>query len=249
MATLSPTTSIHGPLTGQSGRGGQPPQRDGGGNGNGGNGSSPNYFHRLRRARLGLIVVMVPIIMLFVSFTSAYVVRQGMPTFNERTGQMVRDWIQVNLPVGLLMVNTLLLLISSVTMELARRQVARRLALAPAAAIPGVSIGRERSLPWLGATIVLGVGFLVGQWLAWGELQNRGFYLASNPSSSFVYLLTATHAIHLMGGLIALAYAGATSLLNRPIEVRRIVIDVAAWYWHFMAALWIYVFALMAFMR
>jgi len=52
-----------------------------------------------------------------------------------------------------------------------------------------------------------------------------------------------------MGGIVALFWAGFTSLLHRPIEGRRIVVDVAAWYWHFMGVLWIYVFALLAFAR
>jgi len=98
-------------------------------------------------------------------------------------------------------------------------------------------------------TVVLGFGFLVGQWLAWSELKGRGFLVSTNPDSSFVYLLTAAHAVHLAGGIIALLWASASSLLHRPIEGRRIVVDVAAWYWHFMAVLWIYVFALLAFAR
>jgi cytochrome c oxidase subunit 3 len=134
-------------------------------------------------------------------------------------------------------------------MELARRQITRQVALAPVQSIPGVSIGEERSFPWLGATVVLGFGFLAGQWMAWRQLADRGFYLATSPSSSFVYLLTAAHAVHLAGGLLVLLYAGATSLLHKPVEARRIVVDVAAWYWHFLALLWIYIFALLEFAR
>jgi cytochrome c oxidase subunit 3 len=148
-----------------------------------------------------------------------------------------------------LLVNTLLLLVSSITVELARRQITRQVALAPVQSIPGVSIGPERSVPWLGATVVLGFAFLAGQWMAWRQLADRGFYIATSASSSFVYLLTAAHAVHLAGGLLVLLYAGATSLLHKPVEARRIVVDVAAWYWHFMALLWIYIFALLEFMR
>jgi cytochrome c oxidase subunit 3 len=203
----------------------------------------------LRRARLGLAVALTPIVMLFVSFTSAYIVRQGLPTLDEPTGTYIRDWLQVNLPIALLLVNTFLLLVSSITMELARRQTTRQAALAPVRSIPGILIGDERRFPWLYATVVLGLGFLMGQWMAWRELANRGFYLATSASSSFVYLLTGAHAIHLAGGVLALLYATAASLLNQPVEVRRIVVDVTAWYWHFMALLWIYVFALMWFAR
>ena len=220
----------------------------GGGGDHGGNGS-PDYGQRLRRTRLGLMVGMVAIAMLFVSFTSVYVVRRGLPTLDDRTGTYVRDWMPVNLPTGLLLVNTLLLVLSSLTAELARRQITRQAALAPVQSIPGVSVGKERNFPWLGATVGLGLAFLTGQWMAWRELADRGFYLATSASSSLVYLLTATHAVHLAGGLLVLLYAVATSLLHRPVEGRRIVVDVTAWYWHFMALIWLYIFALLEFVR
>ena len=246
MSTLSPT--ITDLKTGQGGRGLQPPTSFGGGD-DGQGSTGPNYGERLRRARLGLAVAITPIVMLFVSFTSAYIVRKGLPTLDETTGNYVRDWLSVNLPWTLLVVNTLILMASSITMELARRQITRQAALAPVRSIPGVSVGEERSFPWLNLTTVLGLSFLVGQWLAWQELQNRGFYLATSTSSSFVYLLTGMHALHLIGGIIALMYAAIISWLHRPVEVRRIVVDVSAWYWHFMAILWIYIFALMGFAR
>jgi len=153
------------------------------------------------------------------------------------------------LPWVLLGINTVLLLISSLTMEFARREIKRRVALAPLESMPGISLGEEKSFPWLGLTVLLGLGFLVGQWLAWGELKARGFFVDTNPNSSFVYLLTAAHAVHLAGGIVALIWASVTSLLDRPIEGRRIVVDVTAWYWHFMAVLWIYVFGLLAVAR
>jgi cytochrome c oxidase subunit 3 len=209
----------------------------------------PNYGARLRRARLGLICAIATVSMVFVSLTSAYVVRRGLPTFDELTRTYFRDWGVVQLPWVLLAINTVLLLVSSLTMEGARRGIARRAALAPVSSIPGVSLGKERNFPWLGVTVVLGLGFLVGQWMAWGELKSRGFLVSTSPNSSFIYLLTAAHAVHLAGGIIALLWAGVTSLLHKPVEGRRIVVDVTAWYWHFMAVLWLYVFALLAFVR
>lgn len=248
MATFESSIDLKLPTTGRGG-GSQPPLTGGGGGGDRGGSGSPNYGERLRRARLGMAVAVAPIVMLFVSFTSAYIVRKGLPTLDDRTGGYVRDWLQVNLPLALLLVNTLILLISSITMELARRQITRQAALAPLRTIPGVSLGEEHHFPWMGATVVLGLGFLTGQWLAWGQLADRGFSLATSPSSSFVYLLTGTHALHLAGGIVALLYAGAISLMGKPVETRRIVVDVTAWYWHFMALLWIYVFSLLWFMR
>jgi cytochrome c oxidase subunit 3 len=187
--------------------------------------------------------------MVFISLTSALVVRRGLPTFDDSSRTYFRDWGGVELPWGLLAINTAILLVSSLTMEGARRDITRRAALAPVRSIPGVSLGEERSFPWLGVTVVLGLGFLVGQWIAWGELKSRGFLVSTNPDSSFVYLLTAAHAVHLTGGIIALLWAGISSLQHKPVEGQRIVVDVAAWYWHFMAVLWLYVFALLAFAK
>ena len=187
--------------------------------------------------------------MVFIALTSAYIVRQGLPTYDGTSNSYVRDWGQVDLPWVLLAINTAVLLASSISVELARRSAARQAALAPVKSIPGISLGNEKNFPWLGVTILLGFGFLVGQWMAWSELHNRGFFVNTNPSSSFAFLLTIAHAVHLMGGMIALLWAGSTSLLHKPLESRRIVVDITAWYWHFMAVLWIYVFALLGFAR
>ena len=247
MATFSPTVPVQTPKAG--GRGGAPPPvYEGGGDGGRGDGY-PDYGRRLRRARLGLAVALAPIFMFFISIVSAYIVRQGLPTFDDRTNTYVRDWIPVQLPLALLLVNTALLAASSMTAEFARRQITRQAALAPVRSIPGVSLGPERSFPWLAVTVVLGGCFLAGQWMAWQELANRGFYIATSASSSFVYLLTAAHGIHLAGGVIVLLYAAIVSLMHKPVEARRIVVDVTAWYWHFMFALWIGIFALLWFMR
>jgi len=224
-----------------------PPATGGGDDGRGGD--IPDYGARLRRARLGLICAIATVGMVFISLTSAYIFRRGLPTFDGSVNSYVRDWGRVDLPWALLGVNTLILLASSVTMELARRKAARQAALAPVQSIPGVSLGNEKSLPWLGITVLLGLSFLAGQWLAWSELHNRGFFVNTNPSSSFAFLLTIAHAVHLGGGMIALLWAASSSLFHKPLEARRIVVDISAWYWHFMAALWLYIFALLGFAR
>jgi cytochrome c oxidase subunit III len=248
MATFSSTVSAQIPKTGRGGSGSPPPVYGGGGDGGRGDGY-PDFGGRLRRARLGLAVALAPIFMFFVSIVSAYVVRRGLPTFDDRTSTYVRDWIPVQLPLALLLVNTGMLAASSLTAEFARRQITRQAALAPVRSIPGVSLGEGRGFPWLAVTVLLGSGFLVGQWMAWRELADRGFYMATSGSSPFVYLLTAAHGIHLIGGVLFLTYAAAVSLLRRPVEGRRIVVDVTAWYWHFMFLLWVGIFALLWFMR
>src|ERR1700747_398730 len=119
MAHFRTPATLAEPQVSRGNEGGAPPIFGGGDDGRAGRGL-PNYPTRLRRARLGLLVALTPVLMLFVSFTSAYVVRQGLPTLDPRTNQLVRDWIPVTLP-RLLLINTVVLLLSSVGMELARR--------------------------------------------------------------------------------------------------------------------------------
>jgi cytochrome c oxidase subunit 3 len=190
---------------------------------------------------------MTPIVMLFVSFTVAYLVRRGFLTFDPSVSTFTRTWVPVHLPWTVLLINTGVLLASSLTMEMARRDITRQAALAPVMSIPGVSLGEERHFRWLELTTVLGLAFIAGQLFLWTQLANRGFHLYSGPSSSFIYFLTGMHALHLAGGTLALLLANFFALLRRPVESRRILVDVTAWYWHFMAALWIYIVALLAF--
>jgi cytochrome c oxidase subunit 3 len=135
-----------------------------------------------------------------------------------------------------------LILASSVTFEAARR--------AEKSGRPGVY------RRWLLASLALGFGFLVSQLLAWRELVGQGIYLATNPHSSFFYLLTGLHAIHLLGGILGLTYlairarretaavsvSGAGNDIDRK---RRASVDAIGLYWHFMDGLWVYLFALL----
>src|SRR5258708_29371984 len=193
MASFSTTATVDEARISLGDDGILPPVRVGGGDDGSGPGL-PDYATRLRRARLGLMVALTPVIMLFVSFRSAYIVRQGRPTLDPRSNALVRDWIPVTLP-KLLLINTGVLILSSVCMELARRQIKVQATLVTPAAAPGVPAGNQMRIPWLSMTIVLGVTFLFGQWTAWRQLAANGFYVATTPSSSFVYLLTGTHAI------------------------------------------------------
>jgi cytochrome c oxidase subunit 3 len=244
MASYTPTVSIDDPRTSTGGNGVLPPAWGGDGD----NFGSLFFDVRLRRARLGLIVGLTGIAMIFISFTSAYVVRQGLPTLDPRTNVLLHDWFPVPLP-RLLLINTGVLLISSVTMELARRQAARKAALALLAAVPGVLADTDEKVSWLALTAVLGLSFLAGQWMAWRELGANGFYVSSSPSSSFVYLLTGMHGVHLFGGVVALLTAGVASMLRRPADSQSIVVDVTGWYWHFMAFLWVYILCLLEFVH
>jgi len=242
MASYTPTVSIDAPRTCTGGNGHLPPRRY-----DADDFGPPSFDVRLRRARLGLVVGLTGIAMIFISFTSAYVVRQGLPTLDPRTNTLLHDWFPVPLP-RLLLLNTGLLLISSLTMELARRQAVRK-TLAQLASVPGVSADAKEEISWLALTVVLGLSFLTGQWMAWRELAANGFYVSSSPSSSFVYLLTGMHGVHLFGGVVALLSAGFASLLRRSADSQSILVDVTGWYWHFMAVLWVYILCLLEFVH
>jgi cytochrome c oxidase subunit 3 len=126
--------------------------------------------------------------------------------------------------------NTALLLASSAVLEFARR---------------ALKTGRrERFNRMWTAGSVLGVLFLAGQYAAWVQLRAQGIYLATNPSSSFFYVLTAAHAIHLIGGVVALLYVSIQALRLRLGPGKRTAIDVTAMYWHFLDGLWIYLLVL-----
>jgi cytochrome c oxidase subunit III len=204
-----------------------------------------DFAARLRRVRLGVGVALTGVAMIFVSYSSAYVVRQGLPTLDPGTGTLVRDWLPLQLP-NFLLVNTLVLLVSTLTMELARRQAVR---VGETSGITLGPIGRTETdkMPWLALTAILGLSFLAGQWLVWRELAARGFYVATSPSSSFFYLLTGMHGIHLLGGILALLAACAASLLRKSAASTAVVVDATAWYWHFMTVLWVYILCLLEF--
>src|ERR1700752_2972842 len=174
MASLSTTASVNTAQTLLAG--GARPDQD-----------ALDFFTRLRRARLGIIVALTAVVMIFVSYSSAYIVRQGLPTLDPSTGTLVRDWLPLQLP-SFLLINTLVLLVSTLTMELARRQAVRVALASGKIYTSGTSRADANSMPWLALTAILGLSFLAGQWLVWRELAAHGFYVATSPSSSFFYL-------------------------------------------------------------
>jgi cytochrome c oxidase subunit III len=174
-------------------------------------------------ASTGIWVALAAITMSFLALTSALVVRKG--------GSM--DWRHFSLP-SILYVNTALLLASSVTLELARRRVA--------AYMGGLQTWVKNPARWLYVTFGLGVLFVIGQLIAWRQLSAQGLYLATNPSSSFFYVLTAAHALHITGGMGGLVRVIAK--LKHSV-LRRSTLDATSRYWHFMDVLWVYLLVLL----
>jgi len=164
--------------------------------------------------RVGLVSILVSIFVFFFSLVLAYYWRSSRPPF----------WEPIPLPETL-WTSTALILASSVTFEIARRQFRK-----------GMWRAASR---FLIATACLGAGFLASQITAWRELVKQGAFLAQNPHSSFFYLFTGLHAAHLVGGLVALFVV----LLGK--SKRRELVDVTTYYWHFLGLLWIALFAVL----
>jgi len=157
--------------------------------------------------------------------------------------EYILDWRPLTLP-PILWINTAILLLSGWTMEMARRSVFRELDVMEEWLGLGRPISR-RALPWLAATLVLGGLFIAGQCIAWRQLYMEGVYFAANPNSHFFYLITGAHTLHLILGAAALLVALAALWSSRRMEIRQIIVDMAAWYWHVMGVLWLFLFGLL----
>jgi cytochrome c oxidase subunit 3 len=171
----------------------------------------------------GIWVGVAAITMTFAAFTSAMVVRQGSSN----------DWRHFSFPI-ILYVNTAALLASGITLQIGRK---RFLAL-----VSGISQDAQSVSRALYATLALGCLFVAGQYVAWLQLRSEGLYLASAPSSSFFYVFTVLHALHVIGGLLALVYV--ISKLYRAV-LRKNTLDATSQYWHFMGILWVYLLLLL----
>jgi cytochrome c oxidase subunit III len=187
---------------------------DDGENSGGGSSGLPQraYFTVIQLALAGIV-------MFFMALTSSFLVRKG----------LANDWVTFNFP-RILWLNTLILLGSSVTIQIARGNLHED---------QGAAFQR-----WWSVTTSLGVLFLAGQFIAWRQLASQGVFLVTNPSSSFFYVLTAAHGLHLFGGILALLYVSHRNWQRARIS-QVTATDVASIYWHCMDGLWVFLFALL----
>jgi cytochrome c oxidase subunit III len=205
-----------------SGGGGNLPPTGGRGGGEGDGTGKPGRGKRQpspNRYYTGIAVGIISILMFFMALASAFLVRKG-------SGG---DWVPIHIP-ALLWLNTVVLLLSSVTLEIARKRLAKN---DPAG---------FRNF-WL-ITTILGILFLVGQFTAWRQLNSQGIYLATNPASSFFYVFTGAHALHLIGGVIALIYVARRNFDTAKVT-RSVAAELTSYYWHFLDALWLFLLALL----
>jgi cytochrome c oxidase subunit III len=170
-------------------------------------------------AKIGLGVFLAVVGSLFALLLSAYFMRM-----------QLADWRPVPKPT-ILWINTGVLVLSSAALLWAQDAAARRDAA-------GVRTG-------LLVAGVAALAFLVGQLIAWQQLADAGYFLASNPANAFFYLITAVHGLHLLGGLVAF---GGTALKARgdiDLDQLRLTLELCAMYWHFLLLLWLVLFSLL----
>jgi cytochrome c oxidase subunit 3 len=170
-------------------------------------------------AKIGLGVLLASLGSLFALFISAYLIRM-----------QLADWRPVPKPT-LLWINTGVLMLSSAALQWTRAAADRR-------DLGGVRTG-------LLAAAAAAFGFLIGQLFAWQQLTSTGYFLTSNPASSFFYLITALHGVHLIGGVVALGAVTVRSWRGFEAERMRLSLDLCSMYWDFLLLMWLVLFGLL----
>lgn len=245
-----PATILHTPVEIErkdTGSGGRPPvhhRPTGGGGGDESGDRRPNRRPRelLTRYRMGLGFALGGDLVFFVILASVFFSQQHLGHYDP-DNQYLLDWKPLTIP-PILWINTAVLLLSSWTVEMARRSIFNEVDVME----EWLGLGRpssRRTFPWLMGTVVLGTLFIAGQCIAWRQLYAEGVFFGANPASHFFYVVTGAHALHLAFGVAGVTAALVALWWSQRIETRQIVVDTAAWYWHVMGALWICLFALL----
>lgn len=184
----------------------------------GGGRIEPDSSFPISSSQIATWLLLTGIAMLFAGFSSAFIVLRGVPS-----------WEGIQLP-WLVWGNTLILLASSGTLELSRR---------------AVKAGSPAFRQWLAVTGILGVTFVAGQIQLWRQMTASGMDLASTIHSSFFYVMSGIHALHILGGLIGLALVIAKAYSGRLSSTSFEPLRLCATYWHFMAGVWLYLLLLL----
>ncbi len=170
--------------------------------------------------RVGLGFFLAVVGALFALLTGAYFMRRELG-----------DWQPLPVP-PVLWFNTAMLVLSSLALEWTQRAVRR-----------GNPVQLRLGLAAAGA---FAITFLIGQLIAWGELSAAGYYVAGNPANSFFYLGTGLHGLHIVGGLVALGWAGIKAWGKASVDSVRLNVELCATYWLFMLFVWMVLFSLLA---
>ena len=239
VGAAEPVSEIEEPKKRRSTFSGGPGSSSSGGNrGGGGGGGGDNSQDGLpvqasgfdpQKGRILTFFLLIAILMTFGGLIAAYIV---IATNN------VAEWKPFALPVQV-WISTAIILASSISYHLAQTAIERN--------------SQESAKRWLIVTTVLGAAFISSQIMSWIALSNRGFYMSGNPYAGFFYILTAVHAVHVLGGITALGSVMLRSwqptVHAGSIKKRSALAGVVGWYWHFMGALWLVLFVLLGFWK
>lgn len=208
--------------------------RGGGGNGGDNDNRRDDYIEEAEpqasnKFRIMMWFLLLVVLMTFGGLISAYIVIST---------NGVMEWNPFDLPKPVL-VSTVLILASSATYKIAQN---------------ALNAGNQsKAKNWFLATTVFGGMFIASQMLAWAELVRRGVYMQSNPYAGFFYVLTAVHAAHVIGGIVALGFivlrTWEKTASGEELTKRREVANAVGWYWHFMDGLWIVLLLLLGFWK
>jgi len=166
--------------------------------------------------KFGMWLFLASVMMLFMSMTSAYIVRQA-----------EGNWVYFDLP-SLFYVTTVIIVVSSVTMQLAYF----------AAKKDNISTAKTMVL----ITTVFGVAFLVGQFFGWKQLVANSIYLVGNPSGSFLYIITGLHGLHIVSAVVFLLIILNAVFKGKVHAGSMTKMEMCTTYWHFLGGLWLYLF-------
>jgi cytochrome c oxidase subunit 3 len=166
--------------------------------------------------KFGMWLFLATVVMLFAALTSAYIVRQA-----------EGNWVYFELP-QVFYSTTIIILLSSVTMQWAYFAAKRN---------------ELKTVRWMViATSILGVLFLFGQVVGWGQMADQGVHLVGNPSGSFVIVLTLVHGVHLISAVVFVFFVLASAINGKTGSSNLAQIEMCATYWHFLGGLWLYLF-------
>ncbi len=237
----------------EPGFGGKPPvdrRPTGGGGGGGDDDWGPQRRgprEALYRTRAFVFCALAGDMMFFVILVALFYARQAGTYMDPRTLRQIGDWHPILLP-PILFLNTAVMVLSSLSMEFARRHIFHEIDVLE----EWLGLGQpayHRARPWLVATLGLGLLFIAGQVVAWKQLTAQGFAFNhfSTPASYFFYVITGLHAAHLVFGVLALAFCVAGLGRLKRVEARQIAVDATAWFWHAMGLAWVVLFAVLVY--
>jgi len=170
--------------------------------------------NKIHPHKYSLWIAMGSITMMFIGFTSAYVVKRAQA-----------NWFTFQLPM-IFWISTAIIVSSSITVQMAVKQFKNR------------QMQRYKQLITL--TAVLGVAFAICQWVGFMQMHSMGLPLNGPASVSFIYVIVSVHLLHVLGGVVALLIMFGRAFRTRVRTYSPVPIEVAATYWHFVDALWIY---------